>query len=282
MNNESLVSAFVNVKRHPKSTVETYIKVLSAMDNKILKTYSDYTEQDARSYEDHLINNYAKTTVIRDLRVIKQFFRYLKARGGKDVFENVIVPLQDEVEYIDGSRIFTKEEMRKLRDEARKKLRNFCIIELLVKCRFMPIEITNFKWNNIFIDEADNLGIEVESRGGNKRTIPINEEIYRELIQYRISLGLTPEIPAEDDTPVFRKISNLRKLIDGIREKAGITKKISPKDLAHFSIIEALNSGATEEQAALQADFSSKQVLRKYAKQVPKLNNPMCNYVKLD
>ena len=274
------IQSYINHKTRNKSTIELYTRVLESLAEEYGKDLPFISPEEASAYEIKLKSNYANNTVIRDLRVIKAFYNHLHAtQGYENPFKKIIPPPQ-EMTFLDRTRLLTEVELDLLLEEARKNIKQYAIVLLLVTSRFIPCEIQNLRYGDLIVDAAGRIGAYVKSRGGEKRFIPIREDVFEIILRYRQSEGLSPEIiPDEYDDSVFTNISNLRVIINKLVASAGIKKKISPKDLSHLSIIIGLLNGASMSQAEKQAGFKRKLMLRKYTKILPELQDPMCDHI---
>lgn len=274
--------------RHRKmslSTARTYTKILENVSEYLGKSFLAITREEAIKYAQMEEDKYSINTYGRDIRFLKSFYRFLAIKGYRNAFDQIIPPPQ-QVDFVPYERIPTKDELDRFMAAAKSNLRNYCIVRLMLTCRFMPVQIMNLKLGSLFVDQTGAYGAEVVSRGGEKTIIPIREDVMEDILNYRLSLlpiggEDRPLITEEEmDEPVFQNITNLRDVIYGICKKAGIEKRFSPKDLAHLCMIMGLNAHATPDQARRQAGLKSPLSLRKYARQVvPAIQDPMCNLI---
>lgn len=285
MKENQLVSEYLTTdikgKKRPVSTVVTYKSCIDFYLEHVGKELDNITKHDVELYVNHLNQSYKETTQKKNIVVLKSFYEFLNKKGYENLFSDVLIPVLPEVIYVDPLELPSPTELKLLLEEAAKSQRNYCIVILILVCRFTPLEITNFKWGDLGISDSGNIGANVLSRSIQFRMIPISKEIYVELVKYRLSLGKSEIIQeSEYQDKVFTKITNLRNLIYGICSRAGI-KKISAMDLAHTEVLLGIFGGATLSQAQVQAGFKDKTTLRKYSRYIPELQNPMCELIKI-
>ncbi|HXK52502.1 MAG TPA: tyrosine-type recombinase/integrase [bacterium] len=183
-------------------------------------------------------------TISRKINATKTFFKYLTEKGHipADVSEGLKHPKIE----TKPPRILSKMEYRALRDTARKDVRTFTMIEVLLQTGISISEISLMKIDHINFDKQELYVPARESKGG--RTIPLNSAVIEALKTYieKHRKTIKADAPHVFITKTGNKIlvRNTRSTIDRYFDLSGIIDA-RVNNLRHTFIAHHLSQGVS-------------------------------------
>jgi site-specific recombinase XerD len=302
----TLISNFINYKKRAATTANLYENTLNEFSNFVQIELISVKSKDITKYKESLLKpatiikgnkevytRYEESTVLKKLRIIHSFYMYLIDRKyiKQNPFIGVLMPKQDRFSF-DKDRILSHEEFDKLLNST-DSIRDKVIILLAGICGFKPLEISSgLKYNSFFEDATGRIGATVKTRrqrdGKTTRIIPVRKDVANLInkLMYENKKNF-PGYNEESQLFVNRygkalSSSYINKLLTKLLDKAGIDKKISLKDLTHFSVVNAIHYNATTTQLMQHTNFSSDFLLKKYKYAVEELKDPACDLINFE
>lgn len=257
--------------------------------------FASVTQEQAQAYFEHKTRKYAKASVIKTIRILRKFYELGVKNNvfAENPFKSVNLPAQD-IGVVQDARILSMNDFGKLLKAVKENMRDYAIVLLLATSRFSTLEITNLTWKNLFDDSEGPRGAEVLTKGSTKaspkyRLIPISEEAMAAIYSYKTfcerefhrAVVETDKVFLNSDGDPISE-TGIRKNIYALCKKAGLGKKVSPKDLAHLCVAMGRAKGASDKQLANQAGFSRPALVKKYKYlDLDVLKDPVCDLIKL-
>lgn len=298
-------------------TVESYTRELERFykflqeSHKKNVSFLDVTEQDANEFKEYLkktkykkrtakedvYEHYKEKTITRILRTFLSFYEECMQQEGspvkKNPFYSVEVPII-EVGLVNEEKIYTEAQNQIFLSAAKKNgNKTYAIVLLFEGSHFKVQEILNFCWADLGNDGMGNWTAEVLTTGGKtRRIIPIRNEVFIALMEYRKELGKQLEIDYEKEVQdrVFlnnRKAGKtpmtevgIRKMIERLCIKAGLPV-VTPKELIHISVVLDLIGGCTNSQILEQTGGKDASYYKSRYKQAKRkyLTVPACKQI---
>lgn len=256
MNDQSYSSIIQNFSTHLEKqgkssyTIVAYKKDLEQFFDYMLandKTkVSQIRQADIEAFIADLIEekNYTKKSASRKLNSIRTLFRYLKSQGIIDAnpASEINHPKFDTA----APRILTKLEYRGLRDNAKKDVRTYALIELLLQTGMKIGELSELR-----LEDVKSHTLFIRANGKNiEREIPLNKPASEALHAY---LKIRPNFPhpnvfiTRSGKPLL--IRNIRQIIDRCFAEVDI-QNATVNDLRNTFIAHQLTNGASIDYVA--------------------------------
>ena len=214
----------------------------------------------------------AASSVGRNLSAIRTFFRFLSREGV--VLENPASDVESPRRWHRVPHALSVEEMKALlwhalreaRDKKQKGLRNLCMIELLYGAGLRVSELVHLRISDV--DEALNL-VRCRGKGRKVRLIPLAQASMDCVVAYIAALPVSKRktasdnwlFPSQNGNPITRVA--VWKMLKGLCQRAGISKKVSPHTLRHSFASHLLDGGAdlrSVQELLGHADISTTQI----------------------
>ena len=181
---------------------------------------------------------------------IKRFFDFL-------ILENILIenPLQNIETPKIGSKLpttLTVKEIDKLIDsidiKSKNKIRNKAIIEILYSCGLRVSELITLKVSDLYFNESI---IKVTGKGNKERFVPISKGAIKYIEKYLNEIRIFQKIKKGSEDTLFlnERGSGLSRvmiyiILNDLKIKAEINKKIGPHTLRHSFATHLLENGA--------------------------------------
>lgn len=188
---------------------------------------------------------------------------------GKD-FSKIKIPKKDK----SLPEVLNKEEVKSLIDGA-DNLKSRLIISLLYSSGLRVSELVNLKVEDL--NFSDNTGWVRKGKGGKDRLIGLSSLLCEELKSYMESRGAGNVYVFSREKPLTTR--NIQKIIKGTRERAGISKKVTPHTLRHSFATHLLEGGTDIRKIQVLLGHSSLNTTQVYAHvsmdEIKKIKNPL-------
>lgn len=159
--------------------------------------------------------------------------------------------------------------------------RDYLALMLIFTSGLTVKEAVNLKWNQIFKDANDNIGIKFKLSGRHERLIKINADIANLLAEHTLN-----QRPIRNDEYVFlnkfnKPISSrwLRLVLEKACIDAELKVSYSPRDLRHTAAYMCLKYGASKQQTMEQFGWSDIRFADRYPYTVPELQDNAIDYI---
>ena len=177
--------------------------------------------------------SYKSSTLYRKICSLKTFYEFLKRIGltNENPIDNIERPkLRKRL-----PQFLTEEEVEKLIMVA-DNFRNKLIVRLLYTTGLRVSELVNLNWEDI---DFKNKEIIVRSgKGGKERIVLVDETTLKMLLKYR-------EMTGKNKGSIFDlSVRTVQHIIKELRERAKLTKKVTPHVLRHTFATHLLEAGA--------------------------------------
>lgn len=242
-----------NTKKTSENTEQSYrrdlVKLYRYLTDRGLSGYLDATEEILTDYVHYLRdNNFAPTTISRNVAAIKNLYHYMYQRGWmkEEVAERLKPPKIEKKK----PEIMSLEEVEILLEQPNgntpKEIRDKAMLELMYSTGMRVSELVNLKVQDIDM-QAD--FVECGEKG-RERKIPFNDDAKNALSQY-LSNSRDDLISGEDSEVLFVNCSGQEmsrqgfwKLLKAYAKKAGIETDITPHTLRHSFAAHLVENGA--------------------------------------
>jgi len=248
-------------------TVRNYSFFVEKFLQYINKEPKNLTEDDAKSYLSELFDTKSKNTIMLAAASLKFFYKEILTKD----FSNVKMPKKESK----LPEVLQKEQVRDLIDSADNR-KSRLIISLLYSSGLRVSEIVNLKVEDLNLKE--NLGWVRRGKGNKDRLFSISEKLSLELKDF-IEDKKYEKYVFSKDKPLSTR--NIQKIIKGTKERAGITKKVTPHTLRHSFATHLLENGTDIRVIQAMLGHSSLNTTQIYAhvstEQIKKVKNPLDN-----
>lgn len=239
---ESQEKSFFTIVAYKKD-LEQFIGFLTAQE---IADIREVKKDHINGFINKLITDkYTKKSASRKLNSIRTFFRYLKNDG--IIEQNPSLDVSHPKYIQSAPRIFSKLEYRALRDFAKKEVRTYALIEILLQTGMKIGELAGLK-----IDDIKDLIIHISQYGKTPaRDIPLNKAVKKSINEY---LKDRPDEEKNDHLFITRTghpllIRNIRQIISRCFREVGI-EKATVNDLRNTFIAHQLKNGVSVEYIA--------------------------------
>lgn len=230
------------------------------------KDVETLTQDDAKAYLSGLFETKSKNTIMLAAASLKFYFNEVL----KKEFGEVRIPKKDRK----LPEVLSKEEVRKLIDSCDTQ-KSKLMISLLYSGGLRVSELVNMKVGDVNFNE--NTGWVRKGKGSKDRVFTLSQNLVQEMKEYLD--GREYKYLFSKEKPLTTR--NVQKIIKGLRERAGIDKKITPHTLRHSFATHLLEQGTDIRviQALLgHASLNTTQVYTHVStEQLKKVANPLDN-----
>jgi site-specific recombinase XerD len=186
-------------------------------------------------------SNYTVKTISRKINSIKTFFKFLNLEGY--LKSNPSEGLKHQKIELKAPRILSKLEYRSLRDAARKDVRTFAMVEILIQTGIRISELAEIKMNELNL-EGNNPKLSIPFRNSiPAREVPLNKAAVEAINNY---LQERPKVKSDylfitksGNTILIR---NIRSTIDKYFKEAGV-ENAKVNDLRHTFVSFHIHNG---------------------------------------
>ncbi len=193
------------------------------------KDPTELTEDDAKLYLSELFETKSKNTIMLAAAALKFFFGEILKKD----FSGVKVPKKDKK----LPEVLTRDEVKKLIDSTDTK-KSKLIISLLYSSGLRVSEIVSLKPSDI--DFEENVGWVRKGKGSKDRVFVLADSLSKEITDYMKKRADNKYVFSKNQPLTTR---NIQKIVKNVREKAGISKKITPHTLRHSFATHLLEGG---------------------------------------
>jgi integrase/recombinase XerD len=245
-------------------TVRNYSFFVEKFLARIDKEPKDLEEEDAKLYISELFEDKSKNTIMLAAASLKFFYTQILGK----TFESIKMPKKERK----LPEILNKEEVKSLIESA-DNVKSRLIISLLYSTGLRVSEVVNLKVENLNFSE--NTGWVRSGKGNKDRLFSISEELCSELSEY---------LKGRENKYVFSKgapltTRNIQKIIKSTKERAGISKKVTPHTLRHSFATHLLEQGTDIRVIQAMLGHASLNTTQLYthisSEQIKKVQNPL-------
>jgi len=194
------------------------------------KKPAEVDKDDVKKYLGEMYATKSKNTIMLAAASLKFFFKEVLDKE----FENIPLPKKDRR----LPEVLSKEEVRRLIDfsDAEK---SRLIVSLLYSSGLRVSEIVNLKVDDL--DFKENTGWVRRGKGGKDRLFVLSSTLGEDLQSYLEKKGGNYKYIFSKEKPLTTR--NIQKIIQGMRNRAGINKKVTPHTLRHSFATHLLEQG---------------------------------------
>ncbi|MFN4226813.1 MAG: site-specific tyrosine recombinase XerD [Candidatus Ratteibacteria bacterium] len=245
---EQLIDKFIDhiliEKNLSHNTATAYKNDLYKFKNFIEEKRINFNKIDFENFTSFIIflkrKNYSSTSIVRIISGVRNFYKFLLARG---LVKNTEINIESPKIEKKLPEVLTEEEVAKLLNlnkVSRKHLRNLAILELFYSSGLRISELCNLKISDIDLDSGF---IKVKGKGNRERICILNRETVEVLKQYlRERRGIDEHLFLNNQN---KKISrqSVWKIVKKYAKYAGIEKNVKPHTLRHTFATHLLERG---------------------------------------
>ena len=226
----------------------------------------ELNEDDVKLYLGEMFDSKSKNTIMLAAASLKFF--YVEVLGKK--FGQIKMPKKEKR----LPEILTKEEVKKLIDSA-DNIKSRLIVSLLYSSGLRVSELVNLKVDDLNLNE--NTGWIRRGKGNKDRLFATSSGLCSELKEYLESKGKGSKYVFSRERPLTTR--NIQKIIKGIRDRAGISKRVTPHTLRHSFATHLLENGVDIRKIQVLLGHSSLNTTQVYAhvssEELKKIKNPL-------
>lgn len=229
------------------------------------KKTEEVGEEDVKVYLSNMFDTKSRNTIMLAVASLKFYFNEVL----KKELPNIQVPKKEKK----LPEVLTKGEVRRLIDSS-DNLKSSLIISFLYSSGLRVSELVNLKVSDINLDEKT--GWVRKGKGSKDRIFVFSSDIAEELRDYL-------DVKGKDNIYVFSSkkpltTRNIQKIIQGVKNKAGINKKVTPHTLRHSFATHLLEQGTDIRTIQAILGHSSLSTTQVYthisSEQIKKVKNP--------
>lgn len=281
---EELINRFLaNIDTKPK-TKDTYRKALKQFNSFITENGITQTERaHILQYKAFLTANYSASTVSAYLTAVKQFYKWLEA---EKIYPNITAGIKG-AKQSKGHKKDTltidqaKELLQSFEKKTIEQLRDFAIINLLIRTGLRTIEIERANIEDIRQEAGQSL-LYIQGKGRDTKDdfVKLTPATLKPIQAYLIARGET-----DGKKPLFASESNrtkgdrlttrsIRRIVKESLRSIGIdSEKITAHSLRHTAVTFSLLGGATIQEAQAMARHSNINTTLIYAHNIDRIQN---------
>lgn len=223
------------------------------------------TEQDVRAYLASLIETKSKSTTMLAAAALKFFTTEILKRPMADIR----IPKKDKR----LPEVLSKEEVKKLLTTAETR-KSRLMLSLLYSSGLRVSELVNLKPHDLNVQEK--MGWVRKGKGSKDRMFVMSETISLELAEYLRTRPSHKHVFSENGPLTTR---NIQKIVNHVRKKAGMTKKVTPHTLRHSFATHLLEDGTDIRMIQTLLGHASLNTTQMYThistEQIKKIQNPL-------
>jgi len=248
-----------------KLTVRNYSFFVDKFLNYTKKSPKDLDQDDAKAYLSSMFDDKSKSTIMLAAASLKFFYtEVLNKEVGK-----IKVPKKERK----LPEVLTKEEVRKLINATETK-KSKLILSLLYSSGLRVSEVVNLKPSNIDFEEK--IGKVKGGKGGKDRNFIISDTLCKDLKNYLKKRESNEFVFSKSKALTTR---NIQKIVKNVKQKANITKKVTPHTLRHSFATHLLEDGTDIRMIQALLGHASLNTTQLYThistEQIKKIENPL-------
>lgn len=260
------LKAELRVRGFSPLTVRNYSFFVEKFLSGSKKKVEDLDEDDVKKYLGEMFDSKSKNTIMLAAASLKFFFKEIL---NKD-FEKITMPKKDRK----LPEVLSKEEVRRLIDFADVE-KSRLIVSLLYSSGLRVSEIVNLKVNDL--DFRENTGWVRRGKGAKDRLFILSADLAADIKNYLEKKGGNYKYVFSREKPLTTR--NIQKIIQGMRVRAGINKKVTPHTLRHSFATHLLEGGNDIRIIQAMLGHSSLSTTQVYthisSEQLKKVKNPL-------
>lgn len=210
-------------------TVRNYTFFVDKFLQKSSKADAELTEDDVKAYLSEMFDTKSKNTIMLAAASIKFFFKEVLKKDLSDL------PLPKKDRKL--PEVLTKDEVRNLIDST-DTIKSRLIISLLYSTGLRVSEIVNLKVDDLNLGEKS--GWVRKGKGSKDRLFMMSQNLAQELTEYLETKDQYKYLFSKEKPLTTR---NIQKIIQGTRNRANLTKKVTPHTLRHSFATHLLEQG---------------------------------------
>ncbi len=257
--------AELKLKGFSPMTIRTYSFFARKFLEKAGKKADELNEDDAKLYLGRMYDSKAKNTIMLALAALKFFYSEILKKD----LSNIKIPKKERK----LPEVLTKDEVKKLIESADNK-KSQLMIKMLYSSGLRVSELVNLKVEDMNLSEKT--GWVRSGKGSKDRIFSISEALAKELQEY-IEARKENKYCFSKEKPLTTR--NVQKIISYTKNKAGMSKKVTPHTLRHSFATHLLENGVDIRliQAMLgHASISTTQIYTHISgEQIKKVKNPL-------
>ncbi|WP_369903536.1 tyrosine-type recombinase/integrase [Bacillus manliponensis] len=211
-----------------------------------IRNYQRWLSEEAIS--DQSKETYKPATVSRKLRIIRSFLKWLYE------IQYIKEPLYIEIlsttitKKHKPKRELSYEEVKELLDFHKSNPINYALLSILATTGLRVAEVANAQWVDLEYDTIrDRYYLYVNTKGNSERIVPINKEVFRRIVDFRVRRRLSVQLGIENGGTIFQtkhhtvyKENYLSQYITKIIKETNLPftkdEKITPHFFRHFYV----------------------------------------------
>ncbi|MEK6915731.1 MAG: site-specific tyrosine recombinase/integron integrase [Nanoarchaeota archaeon] len=250
-------------------TVRNYSFFVDKFIQRTNKPIEELSQEDVRTYIASMFEDKSKNTIMLAVAALKFFFaEILKKEIG-----NIRVPKKEKR----LPEVLTKEEVSRLLKSAETR-KSRLILSLLYSSGLRVSELVNLKPSDINFSE--NIGWVREGKGSKDRMFTLSQNLVSELKDY-LKMKENSRYLFSQNEPLTTR--NIQKIVKNLRNRAEISKKVTPHTLRHSFATHLLESGTDIRMIQALLGHSSLNTTQIYTHvstdQIKKIQNPFDSLV---
>jgi len=266
------LKAELRVRGFSPLTVRNYCFFVEKFLKRINKPPEELSSDDVKLYLSEMFESKSKNTIMLAAASLKFFFKEIL----KKEISNIPLPKKDKK----LPEVLTKEEVRRLIDfsDAEK---SRLIVSLLYSSGLRVSEVVNLKVEDLNFE--DNTGWVRKGKGNKDRLFVFSNSLKEDLKHYLEKKGKGYTYVFSKDKPLTTR--NIQKIIQGMRNRAGIKKKVTPHTLRHSFATHLLEQGTDIRVIQAMLGHSSLSTTQVYthisSEQLKKVKNPLDGLIEM-
>ncbi len=224
------LKAELRIRGFSPLTVRNYSFFVEKFLQSAEKKPAEVNQDDVKKYLGEMFETKSKNTIMLAAASLKFFFKEILDKE----FDKIPLPKKDRK----LPEVLSKEEVRRLIDfsDAEK---SRLIVSLLYSSGLRVSEIVNLKVDDL--DFRENTGWVRRGKGGKDRLFVLSSTLAEDLKSYLEKKGGNYKYAFSREKPLTTR--NIQKIIQGMRNRAGINKKVTPHTLRHSFATHLLEQG---------------------------------------
>lgn len=262
------LSAELKVRGFSPLTVRNYTFFVNKFLEKTNKPSKELDEDDVKAYLSEMFDTKSKNTIMLAAASLKFF--YIEVL--KKEFANIPLPKKERK----LPEVLSKDEVIKLIDST-DTIKSRLIISLLYSTGIRVSELVNLKVQDL--DLKEKTGWVRKGKGSKDRLFVISGNLTEELKEYLETRGKENKFLFSKEKPLTTR--NIQKIVQGTKNRAEISKRITPHTLRHSFATHLLEQGVDIRIIQTMLGHSSLSTTQVYthvsSEQIKKVKNPFDN-----